>query len=702
MPSTMTELFPYRSRRSLDRRARAGGPRLAAPGRRACPPNSPTSPRSSTGSCASSGSCSSASGPRAAPSRPRPRWPSWPGSPRPPARRCSTAWSSGAAVPTPPPSSAPARSPSSRDTVRAAGADTVICDGELSPGQLRQLEDKLKVKVIDRTALILDIFAQHARSRDGKAQVELAQLSYLLPRLRGWGEALSRQVGGRAAGGVGIGGRGPGETKIELDRRRIRHRMSKLRREIAAMRQVRETQRGERRRHEVPGVAIVGYTNAGKSSLLNAADRRGGAGRGRAVRHPGPHHPAVPSPRTGAATPSPTPSGSSGTCPTSSSRRSARRWRRRRGRTCSCTSSTPRTPCRRTRSRPCGRCSSRSARSRAAGCRRSCWWSTRSTPRATSRWPACATCCRTPCSSPPAAATASSGCARGSPSCCRGPEVEVELLLPYTEGSLVARVHAEGEVLAEEHTAGRHAAARPGRRRAGLGGAAVHLRRRHLAQRVGAVDIGPEQIEHRRARTAEPPRRSRCARGLARPGDGGRAGSAVARNVVRGRRPAPGRAVRPGGRRRRTVGDGGRRTAGPAAPPRPRHLRGRREPHGEGRPVRRRGPRRGPGRLAVGRRHRRQRPAPQHRGPDRRAAARRAGAAPAHLPRRPARCGGAARRRARACRPSSPRAWVWPGSTSPRGHCEARARSRWCTSPTSRCRPPPRRAARSAGSGPGP
>jgi GTP-binding protein HflX len=154
--------------------------------------------------------------------------------------------------------------------VEAAGADTVICDGELSPGQLRRLEDKLKVKVIDRTALILDIFAQHARSRDGKAQVELAQLSYLLPRLRGWGEALSRQVGGRAAGGVGIGGRGPGETKIELDRRRIRHRMSKLRREITAMSTVRDTQRGNRRRHEVPSVAIVGYTNAGKSSLLNA------------------------------------------------------------------------------------------------------------------------------------------------------------------------------------------------------------------------------------------------------------------------------------------------------------------------------------------------------------------------------------------------------------------------------------------------
>jgi GTP-binding protein HflX len=157
-----------------------------------------------------------------------------------------------------------------RTAVLDAGADTVICDGELSPGQLRQLEEKLKVKVIDRTALILDIFAQHARSKDGKAQVELAQLSYLLPRLRGWGEALSRQVGGRAAGGVGIGGRGPGETKIELDRRRIRNRMSKLRREISGMKQVRETQRGSRKRHDVPSVAIVGYTNAGKSSLLNA------------------------------------------------------------------------------------------------------------------------------------------------------------------------------------------------------------------------------------------------------------------------------------------------------------------------------------------------------------------------------------------------------------------------------------------------
>ncbi|GAA3949149.1 GTPase HflX [Actinomadura viridis] len=156
-----------------------------------------------------------------------------------------------------------------RDIVIATGADTVICDGELAPSQLRHLEETVKVKVIDRTALILDIFAQHARSREGKAQVELAQLDYLLPRLRGWGGNLSRQVGGRAAGGVGIGGRGPGETKIELDRRRIRTRMAKLRRQIAEMSKARETMRGDRRRHQIPAVAIAGYTNAGKSSLLN-------------------------------------------------------------------------------------------------------------------------------------------------------------------------------------------------------------------------------------------------------------------------------------------------------------------------------------------------------------------------------------------------------------------------------------------------
>jgi len=154
--------------------------------------------------------------------------------------------------------------------VAATGADTVICDGELSPSQLRGLEGVVKVKVIDRTALILDIFAQHAKSREGKAQVELAQLQYMLPRLRGWGDSLSRQAGGRVAGGGGIGTRGPGETKIETDRRRIRTRISKLRGEISGFKTGREVQRGQRRRNAVPSVVIAGYTNAGKSSLLNA------------------------------------------------------------------------------------------------------------------------------------------------------------------------------------------------------------------------------------------------------------------------------------------------------------------------------------------------------------------------------------------------------------------------------------------------
>ena len=153
--------------------------------------------------------------------------------------------------------------------VAAAGADTVICDGELTPSQLRNLEGVVRVKVIDRTALILDIFAQHARSREGKAQVELAQLQYMLPRLRGWGESLSRQAGGRVAGGGGIGTRGPGETKIETDRRRLRARISRLQKDIADMSTGRKVQRGQRRRRDVPSVVIAGYTNAGKSSLLN-------------------------------------------------------------------------------------------------------------------------------------------------------------------------------------------------------------------------------------------------------------------------------------------------------------------------------------------------------------------------------------------------------------------------------------------------
>jgi GTP-binding protein HflX len=157
-----------------------------------------------------------------------------------------------------------------RDVVAAVGADTVIVDGELAPSQRRALEDVIKVKVIDRTAVILDIFSQHAKSREGKAQVELAQLEYLLPRLRGWGESMSRQAGGQVGGaGAGMGSRGPGETKIELDRRRIHTRMARLRKQIKAFAPAREAKRANRNRNAVPSVAITGYTNAGKSSLLN-------------------------------------------------------------------------------------------------------------------------------------------------------------------------------------------------------------------------------------------------------------------------------------------------------------------------------------------------------------------------------------------------------------------------------------------------
>ena len=157
-----------------------------------------------------------------------------------------------------------------REIVQATGADTVVLDGDLAPSQLRNLEDRVKVKVVDRTALILDIFAQHAKSREGKAQVELAQLNYMKQRLRGWGGNLSRQAGGRVGSqGGGIGGRGPGETKIETDRRRINTKIAKLRRELDHMRTTRDTKRAERIRHSVPSVAIAGYTNAGKSSLLN-------------------------------------------------------------------------------------------------------------------------------------------------------------------------------------------------------------------------------------------------------------------------------------------------------------------------------------------------------------------------------------------------------------------------------------------------
>jgi len=148
------------------------------------------------------------------------------------------------------------------DTLHSTGAEGVILDDELTPGQLRSLEERLGAKVIDRTALILDIFALHARSREGKVQVELAQLNYLLPRLRGWGEAMSRLGGG-------IGTRGPGETKLEVDRQHIRRRIARLRREIKDMSRTREVKRARRQRGATLQIAIAGYTNAGKSTLMN-------------------------------------------------------------------------------------------------------------------------------------------------------------------------------------------------------------------------------------------------------------------------------------------------------------------------------------------------------------------------------------------------------------------------------------------------
>lgn len=149
------------------------------------------------------------------------------------------------------------------DAVHSSGADSVILDSELSPGQLRNLEERLGVKVIDRTALILDIFALHARSREGKTQVELAQLNYLLPRLRGWGEAMSRLGGG-------IGTRGPGETKLEVDRQHIRKRITRLRAEIKDLARTRELKRSQREASGIPQIAIAGYTNSGKSTMMNA------------------------------------------------------------------------------------------------------------------------------------------------------------------------------------------------------------------------------------------------------------------------------------------------------------------------------------------------------------------------------------------------------------------------------------------------
>jgi GTPase len=161
------------------------------------------------------------------------------------------------------------------DTEKQMGFDLVIFDDELSPSQQRNLENLLDARVIDRTALILDIFAQHARTREGRLQVELAQLEYLLPRLAGRGVELSRQAGGsRSAGAGGVGGaigvRGPGETKLEIDRRRIRSRIAELREEIEGVREQRKIHRRQRADQAISVAAVVGYTNTGKSTLFNA------------------------------------------------------------------------------------------------------------------------------------------------------------------------------------------------------------------------------------------------------------------------------------------------------------------------------------------------------------------------------------------------------------------------------------------------
>ena len=335
-----------------------------------------------------------------------------------------------------------------REIVQATGADTVICDGELAPSQLRNLEDKIKVKVVDRTALILDIFAQHAKSKEGQAQVELAQLQYMKQRLRGWGGNLSRQAGGRAAGGDGIGGRGPGETKIETDRRRINTKIAKLRRELKEMRGTRDVKRQSRRRNHIPSVAIAGYTNAGKSSLLNRLTDAGRAGGGLAVRDPRPHHaayddqrrPHLHDVRHGRLRPPP--------ARTASSRRSARRWRRSPTPTCCCTSSTARTPTPRARSPRCARCSPRSAPTKvpeiivinkadAAD------------PLVISRLRA-----REPHSVVVSAKTGEGidEALRTIESELPRPQVEFDVLLPYERGDLVNRIHQEAEIGSMEHT----------------------------------------------------------------------------------------------------------------------------------------------------------------------------------------------------------------------------------------------------------
>ncbi|TML15033.1 MAG: GTPase HflX [Actinobacteria bacterium] len=153
---------------------------------------------------------------------------------------------------------------------RESGAEVLLVDDELEPAQQRTLEDALQARVVDRTQLILDIFAQHARSAEGKLQVELAQLEYNLPRMRGMWQHLERLGGGMGSLGAGVGTRGPGESQLESDRRIARRRITLLRRRLADLSKQREVRRKERQRAEAPTVALAGYTNVGKSTLLNA------------------------------------------------------------------------------------------------------------------------------------------------------------------------------------------------------------------------------------------------------------------------------------------------------------------------------------------------------------------------------------------------------------------------------------------------
>ena len=302
-----------------------------------CPPSSRTSPRSSTGSCAWSASCWRACGPSGSVATPRTPCASSPRSPRRPGRMVlDGVVQRREQARTPRRSSARGKAQELRDIVAGDRRRHRDLRRRARPGQRRGLEDVVKVKVIDRTALILDIFAQHAKSQEGKAQVELAQLEYLLPRLRGWGESMSRQAGGRVAGGAAASARAvPVRRRSSWTAAASARGWPSCAGRSRRMKTARDTkrarappQRGARR------VAIAGYTNAGKSSPAQPAHRTPACWSRTRCSPPWTRPCAGPRPPTAASTRWPTPSASSGTCRTSSSRRSARRWRRSPTPTC--------------------------------------------------------------------------------------------------------------------------------------------------------------------------------------------------------------------------------------------------------------------------------------------------------------------------------------------------------------------------------